>query len=403
MPQHLNSAPGPRRHVMEPLGADETIIVGAGIAGLACARRLHDAGRRFLLVSEDVGGRLHRSRDGTVNLGAYYVRADYTHVTRYVRRGRRINRLVTRRYDGDAGYGYWNPRLLLHSEEAGRFLRLLRDFRRHYDTLKHRTIHLGQAAAIRSDSMLAELYRTPATEFIREHRLEALARSYLAPGLHGTAFVSLRELTAFTLLLGALPALIPTYEFTLELNRLVDGFTSAIVADSVTAVGAEGSRYRIETKANGTLSTQRLVIATPTAVTGRLLGLPATKRPVSAHMFHVRGSLRYLYQRADIHLFPETDPTFAIARQGGGTVLIGCKHRQPELDRFFTDWEVLEHKHWNPAFHIVGDDLLEAEPSPDLHLDHHRHRFREPDRAPIRSAGPHQPTAPILSPGGVRR
>ncbi|MDH3250265.1 MAG: NAD(P)-binding protein, partial [Acidimicrobiia bacterium] len=217
MPQHPNSAPGPRRYVIDPLGADETIIVGAGIAGLACARRLHDAGRRFLLVSENVGGRLHRSSDGTVNLGAYYVRADYTHVTRYVRPGRRINRLVTRRHDGDTAYGYWNPRLMLHSKEAARLLGLLMEFRRRYDTLKHRTIDLGQAAAIRSDSMLSELYRTPATEFIREHRLEALARWYLAPGIHGTAFTSLNEITAFTLLLGAMPALIPTYEFTLDL------------------------------------------------------------------------------------------------------------------------------------------------------------------------------------------
>ena len=74
--------------------AQETIIVGAGIAGLACARRLHDAGRRFLVISENVGGRIQRSRDGAVNLGAYYVRADYTHVNRYVHLGRRIDRLV---------------------------------------------------------------------------------------------------------------------------------------------------------------------------------------------------------------------------------------------------------------------------------------------------------------------
>ena len=38
----------------------DTIIVGAGLAGLACARQLHDIGQSILLVDKrsEVGGRL---------------------------------------------------------------------------------------------------------------------------------------------------------------------------------------------------------------------------------------------------------------------------------------------------------------------------------------------------------
>ena len=70
----------------------ETVIIGGGIAGLACARRLHDSRRPFLLITEDVGGRIRTSADGAVNVGAYYVRSDYSHVNRFVDRGRRIER-----------------------------------------------------------------------------------------------------------------------------------------------------------------------------------------------------------------------------------------------------------------------------------------------------------------------
>jgi hypothetical protein len=31
-------------------------------------------------------------------------------------------------------------------------------------------------------------------------------------------------------------------------------------------------------------------------------------------------------------------------------------------------WEVVEHHHWNPAFHLEGDALLECEQGPGLYL-----------------------------------
>lgn len=346
----------------------DTIIVGAGIAGLACARRLHDARRPFLMISENVGGRIQRSRDLGVNLGAYYVRADYTHVNRYVRRGRRIDQLRIKRHAADSSYTYWDRRLLLHVPQAARFLRLLVQFRRHYRNLERRSLTVDQATAIRSDPFLLQLYQQSAPDFIDEHRLIELARWYLGPGLHGTVFTSLEDVTAFTLLLGALPVLVPTYEFTLLLDRLTEGFAGAIVHDTISGVLATGAGYRVETHTNGTLTAERIVIATPTDVAKRLLGLPTAKRPVAAHTFQVLGALRDSYDRADIHLFSETDPTLAIAQQANGMVLVGSQQGHPDFDRYFNKWRVVDHKHWNPAFHILGDGLFECEQGPNLYL-----------------------------------
>lgn len=54
----------------------DTIVVGAGVAGLSAARLLHDAGRRVIVLEarDRIGGRVHTARDGGVaDLGASWI------------------------------------------------------------------------------------------------------------------------------------------------------------------------------------------------------------------------------------------------------------------------------------------------------------------------------------------
>ncbi len=201
-------------------GSYETIIIGGGIAGLACARHLCDSRRPFLLVTEEIGGRIRTSTTG-VNLGAYYVRSDYRHVNRFVELGRPINRPAILR--PDHGGSYTKRRLLLHLPQALRFLSLLREFRCRYEAFKLNSVSMSQAGALRADPLLWDLYHEPAARFIRRNDIDLIGEDYLAPLVHSTAFTSPNRLSAFSLLLLALPTIVPTYEFRFRFDLLLAG------------------------------------------------------------------------------------------------------------------------------------------------------------------------------------
>lgn len=358
-----------RREVGSRLaGWYETVVVGGGIAGLACARRLHDGGRSFVLITQDVGGRIRTSADGAVNLGAYYVRGDYDHVNQFVDRGRRIKRRQILRGDPNGTFTRRDVPLLLHPLQAARFVRLMRRFRRHYEAFKQDCLVVSQADAIRADPLLRDLYHESATRFIRRNRIEDIARSYLAPAVQGTAFTSVDRLTAFTLLVGVLPLIVPMYEYTFRFDRLVAGFEDALLIDSVTAVTPAGDGYVIRTRNSGTFSAESVVVATPIDTSARLLDLGRVKRPIDAHMFLVSGRLRRPWTQAAFTLFPDGDPILAIAQQTGGSTLFCSASDDPDFGRYFATWDIVEHHYWNPAFHLEGDALLECEQAPGLYV-----------------------------------
>ena len=109
------------------------------------------------------------------------------------------------------------------------------------------------------------------------------------------------------------------------------------------------------------------MVATPTDVSARLLEVGPVKRPISAYMFLVRGTA------ADPGRRPPTasSPGRRGLRDrpaGRGIDAVSAATGEPDLTRIFSDGEVVERHHWNPAFHLGGDALLECEQQPGLYL-----------------------------------
>jgi predicted NAD/FAD-dependent oxidoreductase len=88
----------------------DTIIIGAGIAGLACARKLHENGREFLVISEDIGGRILTSEDGKVNYGAYFTADNFHNFNKFAIKRKRMNLSKFCFHEDNCCYRIWDKR-----------------------------------------------------------------------------------------------------------------------------------------------------------------------------------------------------------------------------------------------------------------------------------------------------
>ena len=145
----------------------DTIIVGAGISGLACAKRLQEYDEDFLLISENIGGRILTSEDGTVNYGAFFVCYDYYHVLQYVTLHSRIKLSDFCFHDNDDIYVLFEPKLLAYSFQFMKILKILYKFRKAFRLFRKTSETISQKKAIESDPFLHELYMKNAIDFVK--------------------------------------------------------------------------------------------------------------------------------------------------------------------------------------------------------------------------------------------
>ena len=345
----------------------DTIIVGGGVAGLACARKLFDNKKDFFLITENVGGRIITSNDGNINYGAYYVMRDYKHVKKYMKLGRKLTSSMIHFHEKHQTYNIFDKKLFTHFPQVIRLILLLRKFRKHYKVFKIKCERMSQKEALKQDSFLSRVYKKSAEELISEYKIDGIVDDYMTEVLHGTTFLPISKLNGFTFLQFALPLVMPIYEFKFLKEKIVDGFKGKLIIDSVIDITKIDSGYKVETKKK-TYKARNVVVATQPSISARLLKLNRIKEPVNAHMFHIKGILKKTWIRCEVNLFPDKNRMFAIAHQQDNTYLFYSMGRKPKFKNYFTRYKIIKHIFWNPAFNLSGSQLLDSKIEKNLFL-----------------------------------
>ncbi len=345
-----------------------TIIVGAGISGIACAKRLLQRDIDFLIISPDIGGRILQSEDN-IQYGAYYMMKDYNNSKDLLEQGRRINPLKIRFHSTDSSYKLLNKKLFIYIGQFLRLILLLIKFKRNYKKFKKECLYKPQPEALKENFYLFDLYNTPALKYIDENNLHKIAESYVTGVIQGSTFTSVEKINAFTLLHLSLPLITPIYEFTFKRDQIEELLSPKYIKEKLIAIEQKDKGYIVTTDTRRNFSCKNIVLAVPPQESKMLLKSKEELKETScAHMYHIEGNLIEEWDEEQLNLFDYESEILAIAKQRDNSYLFYTKKEFPNFQDYFSKFEIISHKHWNPAFNIEGSELLDFKPEENIFL-----------------------------------
>jgi glycine/D-amino acid oxidase-like deaminating enzyme len=345
----------------DPMQA-KTIIIGGGIAGMSCAMRLLEADKDFLLVTENLGGRIQYSAQAGVNFGAYFVMSSYTHAKKILAHTTWINPADACFHNSDTErFSLLSLHTVKRLPELLRFLVVIQKFMRHYKLYKQRCLVMPQKSALEADPYMADLFVKPAVQFIRENRIENVANDYVAKFTYACTGFGADRFTALDFLNPSQGMITPIHRLKFDPEAVAQKLGSHLAFDSITGIERLEHGFRLNSKSGTKYQAENIVIATPASVTKELLHLPEIREASRFHVFHVRAELKPVYRRYGLNLFPPTSQFMLISREDDGTYLIYALDQNIDLYRVCEKFEVLATRTWEKAMYIHGGAFMEQQ------------------------------------------
>jgi glycine/D-amino acid oxidase-like deaminating enzyme len=352
----------------------DAVIIGGGISGLACARRLCDAKAGFLLVTDHLGGRMYHSDDSTMNFGATYVNADYRRVAPYIDRQipLRLHDLQFQQDDRVTTLFDWRNVVLCRP--MLRVIGRLQKLRHALEAFRKEALRVPQDQLRRKHPLIDRYSRQPAEELIDELGMQAIDQRYAGPTFRSTGFATPSEATALFYLASLLPMIVRTWvaDFSRTYQRLTAGYQERIVLDRVVGVNRRQDRLEVHTHQGAVFPARNVVIAAPYPDATMFYPVPQPHRVTSATMLFVRGVRRRPYRGKHLTVFPPPATIASVWNQGYAWDQVYALCPEPALAEVYETSEVLRTVFWKTA--IVLSDAhwapLELEPGVFLASDY---------------------------------
>ncbi len=324
------------------------IILGGGVSGLAAAFTLTRHNKDFLLISENIGGRVE-NKNG-INYGAYFATHQYKNLQPFLKFKKEIKKTDIEFHRNGKAYKMFSIRFAKVFLQYIKFVWSMIQFRSKYNTFKKRCETTEQKIALEQDLHLKHLYHENASEWINKNGIRKLVDEFASEPLYALTFSTPNEMNAFFFLQWSSEIFLHrVFEFDIDWDLLQKGFEDNIALDTVTEIKQTPTGYEVITKTESYTCTH-LISALPFWVSDKLLGSKHKHILINAYMHHIKGTLRTEWKNKSMNLFAPGSQSFAIVEQTDGTFLLYSRHKTIDLEKFFENYTIITEKSWEPAF-----------------------------------------------------
>lgn len=340
----------------------KSIIIGGGVAGISCAMRLLEARHDFLLITENIGGRIIYEQEAKVNFGAYFVMNNYANARQLLTTGSWINpidacfHLSTMEH-----YAVLSIHTIRLLPELLRFYLAMWEFSRHYQSYKERCLVMSQKEALKVDPYIAELFSVPARQFVQAKKFERAAADYLSKFAYACTGASMEQLTALDFLTVSQGMVFPIYEIIFKPETVAQKLGEHLIYDSIFRIESKQGKHILFGKSGKTYETEKVVVATPAIVSQQLLGIKEIRSASQIHVFHVNARLKTEFRQHSANFLPYSSEIMMTNKQHNGTYLIYSREKNVDLHQVCEQFHLLATTHWEKAMYTQGVAYLEQQ------------------------------------------
>lgn len=346
----------------------DTIIVGAGMAGMTCACKLKEAGLHYTLVSPNIGGRIKYLKEYEMNFGAVFYMKRYTNARKLLVPGKLV---LPSFFDLEChktlgkGYGVLSTTMIAAVPQLIRFLKYLtKTFQPQYSAFKSDCETMEMRAAMAKSPYIKELFETSATDLIERERFPKAAEAVVSQFVYactGTKISLLNALDYLNCAQGIIDSA-TRFSFDAEATEEILAENNRVIKTSVTNIKRADQGWSITTAENEEHCCKNLVLASPADVTERLLepitGPYETRAASELHAYKVRGRIKPEYAGHPLHLFDQNIPLINIGKRPDNAYeVFTCKPL--DMGIFFDEYTIEHRVDWPQALFTHPSLLLD--------------------------------------------
>lgn len=379
----------------------ETIIVGAGAAGMNCALDLQKADRDYLLIADYMGGRIFNDTSMHMNYGAVFYFGSYRTMLSKERNilkptADMVPSLTAAACNPDdvRQWAALSAKTASDLPSLWRFEKFMtQEFLPHYERFKKNCEIMEVRTALAADPFIDQLFHETAAEMIERLDIKPIADDLVSMFAHACTGTPPEKLMALDYLNTVQPLSmeLPSMKLVMSLTRFdfdADGMTErlsqgsgeVLLGNLATKVEQIEGGWKVTTDQGKSFTAENLVMATPADVTQQLLepvqAVPSFKTRKSCVLFGylLRGKPRAHYANHIVHIFNEKTPIIYIAKRYDNKQYDDLYEIFTEVDfekdnrmgKYFEEYEIIGKKEWPKAMFTGPTEPLPQNLAPGL-------------------------------------